>query len=190
VKDDGPYQTLPDLLKAAKEKPDTIIFGANLGALNHMAGLTLQASSPGSVLRFVQIGGGSKNFAALKGGHTTVTHFGAPVYNKFRTGGIKGLAILAEQRHPLLPDIPTARELGYDAIFCIQNFWFAPKGTPQYAIDYFADALEKALETDAVKESIRNDFSTASFLKGQAFADKLKAAYDKIYPIAQRATKK
>jgi tripartite-type tricarboxylate transporter receptor subunit TctC len=190
VKDDGPYQTLPDLLKAAKEKPDTIIFGANLGALNHMAGLTLQASSPGSVLRFVQIGGGSKNFAALKGGHTTVTHFGAPVYNKFRTGGIKGLAILAEQRHPLLPDIPTARELGYDAIFCIQNFWFAPKGTPQYAIDYFADALEKALETDAVKESIRNDFSTASFLKGQAFADKLKAAYDKIYPIAQRATNK
>ena len=190
VKDDGPYQTLSDLLKAAKDKPDSIIFGANLGALNHMAGLTLQGSSPGSAFRFVQIGGGAKNFAALKGGHTTVTHFGAPVYNKFRTGGIKGLAILAEERHPLLPDLPTARELGYDAIFQIANFWFAPKGTPQYAIDYFANALEKALETDAVKKSIKNDFSTSSFLKGQAFKDKLKADYDKIRPIAQRATKK
>ncbi|MFC1820488.1 tripartite tricarboxylate transporter substrate-binding protein, partial [Thermodesulfobacteriota bacterium] len=72
VKEDGPYQKLPDLLKAAKEKPDTIIFGANLGALNHMAGLTLQASNPGSAFRFVQIGGGAQNFAALKGGHTTV----------------------------------------------------------------------------------------------------------------------
>ncbi len=190
VKDDGPYQTLPDLLKAAKEKPDSIIFGANLGALNHMAGLTLQASSPGAAFRFVQIGGGSKNFAALKGRHTTVTHFGAPLYNKFRTGGIKGLAILADQRHPLLPDLPTARELGYDAIFQIANFWLAPKGTPQYAIDYFANALEKALQTGNVKKIIENDFSTPSFLKGQAFKDKLRADYDKIRPIAQKATKK
>jgi tripartite-type tricarboxylate transporter receptor subunit TctC len=190
VKDDGPYQTLPDLLKTAKEKPDTIIFGANLGALNHMAGLTLQASSPGSVFRFVQIGGGAPNFAALKGGHITVTHFGASLYNKFRSGGIKGLAILADERHPLLPDMPTARELGFDAIFQIANFWLAPKGTPQYAIDYFADALEKALETDSVKKSITNDFSTPSFLRGQAFKDKLKADYDKIRPIAQRATQK
>ena len=190
VKDDGPYQTLPDLLKAAKEKPDTIIFGANLGALNHMAGLTLQASSPGSVLRFVQIGGGGPNFAALKGGHTTVTHFGTVIYNNYRSGGIKGLAILAEERLSLLPDLPTARELGYNAIFQIANFWFAPKGTPQYAIDYFADALEKALETDAIKETIRKDYSTPSFLRGQAFADKLRADYEKIRPIAQQATEK
>ncbi|HUV07592.1 MAG TPA: tripartite tricarboxylate transporter substrate-binding protein, partial [Spirochaetia bacterium] len=123
-------------------------------------------------------------------GHTTVTHFGAPVYNQFRTGGIKGLAILAEERHPLLPDLPTARELGYDAVFEIVNYWFAPKGTPQYAIDYFANALEKALATDSLKESISKDFSTPSFLKGQAFKDKLKAEYEKVRPIAQRATKK
>jgi len=190
VKEDGPYQSLPDLMKAAKAKPDTIIFGANLGGLNHMAGLTLQASSPGTAFRFVQIGGGGPNFAAIKGGHTTVTHFGAVVYSSYRTGGITGLAIQAEERHPLLPDLPTARELGYDAVFEIANYWFAPKGTPQYAIDYLADALEKALETDAVKERIRNDFSNPSFLKGQAFAEKLRAAYVKIYPIAQQATKK
>jgi tripartite-type tricarboxylate transporter receptor subunit TctC len=190
VKDDGPYQTLPDLLKAAKKKPDTIIFGANLGALNHMAGLTLQGSSPGSAFRFVQIGGGAKNFAALKGGHITVTHFGAPVYYRFRSGGIKGLAILTDQRHPLLPELATARELGYDATFCIENFWFAPKGTPKYAIDHFANALGKALETDYGKKYVKDGFSTPSFLKGQAFKDKLKAAYDTIYPIAKKARKK
>ena len=188
VKDDGPYQTLPDLLKAAKEKPDTIIFGANLGALNHMAGLTLQASSPGSVLRFVQIGGGAKNFAALKGGHTTVTHFGASLFSRYSADGINGLAILADQRHPLLPDLPTARELGYDAIFSIMNYWFAPEGTPQYAIDYFADALGRALEIESVQESIRNDYSTTSFLSGRAFANELRAAYRRIAPIAQQAT--
>jgi tripartite-type tricarboxylate transporter receptor subunit TctC len=100
------------------------------------------------------------------------------------------LAILAEERLSLLPDLPTAKELGYDAIFEIANFWFAPKGTPQYAIDYFADALEKALETEEVKETIRKDYSTASFLKGQSFADKLRADYAKIRPIALQATQK
>ena len=190
VKDDGPYQTLPDLLQAAKEKPDSIIFGANLGALNHMAGLTLQASSPDSVFRFVQIGGGAKNYAALKGEHITVTHFGAPLYNKFKSGGINGLAILADQRHPRLPDLPTAKELGYKTNFCIQNFWFAPKGTPKYAIDHFANALEKALQTDYVKKIIENGFSTPSFLKGQEFKNKLEVDYSKISPIAKRARKK
>lgn len=190
VADGSPYRTLPELLETAKKEPDTIIFGANLGALNHMAGLTLQASSPGSEFRFVQIGGGSPNFAALKGGHTDVTHFGAALYNRFRTNGIRGLGILAEERHPLLPDLPTARELGYDAIFRITNYWFAPKGTPQYAIDYFADALEKALELDSIQEWIRNGYSTPSFLRGQEFAEEIGAAYEKIAPIARQATAK
>ena len=188
VYEDGPYQSLPDLLNAAKENPDTIIFGANLGALNHMAGLTLQASNPGSAFRFVQIGGGGPNFAALMGGHTMVTHFGASLFSRYTADGIRGLAILADQRHPLLPDLPTARELGYDAIFSIMNYWFAPEGTPQYAIDYFADALERALEIESVQESIRNDYSTTSFLRGRAFANELRAAYRRIAPIAQQAT--
>jgi len=190
VKSDSPYKTLSDLLKAAKSKPDSIVFGANLGALNHMAGLTLQSSSAGSQFRFVQIGGGAKNFASLKGGHTAVTTFGAPVYNKFRSGGVRGLAILANKRHAKLPNLPTAKEQGYDANFCIENFWFAPKGTPLQAINRFSNALERSLETAAVKAWLEKKFSTPSFLKGQAFSSKLEAAYKQILPIAQRAKKK
>jgi putative tricarboxylic transport membrane protein len=190
VRDDSPYKTLGDLLKDAKGKPDTVIFGANLGALNHMAGLTLQGSSAGSVLRFVQIGGGAKTYAALKGEHIQLTTFGAPLYNKFRNGGVRGLAILSDQRHPRLADLPTAKEQGFDANFCVDNFWFAPKGTPQAAIDHFAGAVEKALATEAVKKQLRDGFSTPSFLKGAAFKAKLEKAYDRIAPIAKRATKK
>ncbi|GAB5375535.1 MAG: hypothetical protein AcusKO_19970 [Acuticoccus sp.] len=43
-----------------------------------------------------------------------------------------------------LPDIPTMKELGYDMDYCIESWWFAPKGTPQEAIDGMAAALEKA----------------------------------------------
>ena len=103
---------------------------------------------------------------------------------------MKGLAILANERHPGLPDLPTAKEMGYEATFCIENFWMAPKGTPQYAIDYFANALEKALETDYVKKTLEEGFSTPSFLQGQAFKDKLETTYTMIAPIAQKATKK
>ena len=190
VKDDSPYKTLGELLKEAKGKPDSVIFGANLGALNHMAGLTLQGSSAGSVFRFVQIGGGAKNFAAMKGGHIQLSTFGAPLYNKFRSGGIRGLAILANERHPLLADLPTAKEQGFDANFCVENFWFAPKGTPQVAIDHFAGALEKALQTEGIKKQLRDGFSTPSYLKGAAFKAKLEKAYERISPIAKRATKK
>ena len=39
--------------------------------------------------------------------------------------------------------MPTANELGYDAEFCVNSYWFAPKGTPKEAIDGMAAVLGK-----------------------------------------------
>ena len=134
VRADSPYKTLKELLDAAKEKPNTIVTGVNIGALNHMLGVFLEQSYPGARFRFVQIGGGGENFAAITGGHTQATVLSSSEYQTYKANGVRALAYSGPERLALEPTIPTTRELGLNFEFCIENYWFAPKGAPQEAI--------------------------------------------------------
>jgi tripartite-type tricarboxylate transporter receptor subunit TctC len=186
VHETSPYKTLPELLDAAKQKPDSIIFGVNLGALNHMSGITLQNSSPGSKFRFVQAGAGNAVFVALKGGHIDAGVFSIGVYNKFKPGGSRAMALMAEERYPGIPDLKTAKEQGYDATFCFENWWFAPKGTPQHAIDHFANAIKKALDTDEAKEFMKAKFFFPAYSRGEDLKTHMDNVWGKIEPVAQQ----
>jgi len=186
VHETSPYQTLPALLDAAKQKPDSIIFGVNLGALNHMSGITLQNSSPGSKFRFVQAGAGNAVFVALKGGHIDAGVFSIGVYNKFKPGGSRALALMAEERYPGMPELKTAKEQGYDATFCFENWWFAPKGTPQHAIDHFANAIQKALDTDDAKEFMKTKFFFPAYSRGEDLKKHMDDVWGRIEPVARQ----
>ena len=65
VHEDSPYKTIQDLIAAAKAKPRSVVFGVNIGALNHMGGGYLERAADVK-FRFAQIGGGAENFAAIK----------------------------------------------------------------------------------------------------------------------------
>ncbi len=196
VRKDSGIDSLEQLLSKAKAEPDTLIFGANLGAINHMAGIMLQNAMPGAAFRFVQIGGGTANFTALTGAQTDATVLaGAEVVsftldkdgNPLEEAEIKPLAYTGAERHPKLPDMATAKELGFDVEFCVKSWWFAPKGTPQEAIDGFASALEKAMKTDRVVKFMEGRLFAPTFLKGDALQADLESTWTRIEPIAKQA---
>ena len=122
VRKDSGIDSVDQLLAQAAAEPDTLLFGANLGAINHMAGIMLQDTEPGAAFRFVQIGGGTENFTALTGGQTNTTVLsGAEVVNftlmpdgsENPESQIKPLAYTSPERNPRLPDLPTLKELGH-----------------------------------------------------------------------------
>jgi tripartite-type tricarboxylate transporter receptor subunit TctC len=190
VRDDSPFKSLKDLLTAAKDKPDSIVFGVNIAAINHMAALQMQNLVPGAKFRFVQVGGGAENFKALAGGHTQASVLSNAEYVGFKANGIRALGYTGPKRQAAIGDVPTLRELGYDMEFCVANWWFAPKGTPQSAIDGMATALERAIATDLVKKEMEQRLFEPVFLKGEAFARSLAATYAVIAPIAKEAAPK
>jgi tripartite-type tricarboxylate transporter receptor subunit TctC len=187
VRNDSPYKTLADLLAAAKDKPETILFGVNVGAINHMAGLQLQGTVPGARFRYVQIGGGAENFRAVLGGHTQAGILSGAEYVSFRASGIRALGYTGATRHPGIPDVPTLREQGFDMEFCVANWWFAPKKTPAEAVQGMANALEKAMQTDYIKQEFEKRLFDPQFLKGDTFRQHLDATYKRIEPIAKQA---
>lgn len=199
VRKDSGIDSVEQLLEKAKEEPDTLIFGANLGAINHMGGIMLQNLVPGAKFRFVQIGGGTANFTALTGAQTNATVLSAAEVANFTRNPdgsdnpeaqIKPLAYTGAERVEHLPDIPTMQELGYDMNYCIQSWWFAPKGTPQEAIDGMAAALEKASETDRIKEFYDSKMFAPVFLKGEELQKSLDDTWARIEPIAKQAAQK
>jgi tripartite-type tricarboxylate transporter receptor subunit TctC len=190
VREDSKWKTLDALLKDAKANPDSIIFGCNLGALNHMGGVTLLNTEPGASFRFVQIGGGTANFTALVGKQTQATVLSAAEFINFRIKGLRGLGYMAKERHPMISDIPTTIEQGRDAIFGVGSWWFAPKGTPKEAVDGLANVLEKAMQTDYVKEQLEKKAFSPSFLKGDAFKKELDEEWKRTEPVALQTKKK
>ena len=199
VRKDSGIDSLEQLLTQAKDKPDSLIFGANLGAINHMGGLMLQETTPGAKFRFVHIGGGTANYTALTGAQTAVTVLSGAEVTKFTLlpdgsenpdSQIKPLAYTGSERFSGLPDIPTTQELGYDVNFCIKSWFFAPKDTPQEAIDGFAAAIEKATQTDNYQDYlVKNGFANG-IVTGDDMLEELQATWDRIEPIAKLAARK
>lgn len=187
VLDSSPIKTLKDLMETAKAKPSTLIFGVNIGALNHMAGVFMEQTYPGAKFRFVQIGGGGENYATLKGGQTQVSVLSSSEYQNFKSGGVHALGYTGPKRLDLEPNIPTMREQGLNFEFCIQNYWFAPKETPKEAIDGMANLLEKAMATTAMQDAMKKQASTGEFMKGAAYVKKLDETFEAVRPVAEAA---
>ena len=191
VPTDSPFKTYKQLMDESKANPDTITFGTNLGAVFHMTTLTMENGNPGSKFRLVQVGGESKSISAMKGGHTQVGLLSAGTFLRYKDEGFRALAMLAPERQPRLEDVATAKEQGYDASFCIEHWWLAPKGTPQEAIDGMAAITKKVLETDYAKKVFLEDRGTAlTFDSGPGFAKKLDATFEWISPLAKSASQK
>lgn len=167
VREDAPFASLTAVLDAASAEPESLLFGMAEGTPTHFAGRRLEASRKGAGFRFVPSGGGAQRFNDLIGGHIDVTPFSLAEYEKYRAGGVRAIAFLAERRHPELADLPTASEQGIPVTMRHVQYWWAPKGTNPEAVEYLAEVLRKAGETETVRKKFAGLRIDPFFLTGE-----------------------
>jgi putative tricarboxylic transport membrane protein len=145
VRADSPFKTYQDLIAAGRATPGKIKQADSIGGISHFPSALLEKAT-GAKFGLVQTGGTSKRFASLKGGFT---QFAMMSTGWLKRGGndIRGILYLGDTRLATAPDMPTAKELGYDINACLVRRYWAPKGTPAARIKVFADAVEAALKT-------------------------------------------
>lgn len=151
------WASLEQVLEAATAEPGTILYGGNPGAPSHFVGLLLQDLEEGAAFQFVPLGGGAERFTKLAGGHIDLSIFSVSEFKEFRATperpeGLRGIVYLGPERHPELPEVPTAREAGYDLVTGTTQYWWAPKGTPPDRIEVLATLLEEAMATEFVRD--------------------------------------
>jgi tripartite-type tricarboxylate transporter receptor subunit TctC len=161
VREDAPYQDLPALLQAAKERPKEVRFGANQGAPAYYATLQLESTLPGADFSIVSADGGADRYAKIIGGHLDAGIFSLSEYLDFRSPegtppdrNIRAIAIMSPKRSVSVPEIPTAIEQGVPVFLSNAHYWWAPKGTPKPIVRHLATALEKAMQNKTVKQEL------------------------------------
>ncbi len=191
--------SIDELLSKAAMDPDTLVFGANLGAINHIFGIMVQDLNPGAKFRFVQTGGDAKTYPAMAGGHVSVGGFsaaGAVNFTRTEDGmanpdsPVLLLAYAGSQRHDKMSEVPTFKELGFDFEFCVDGWYFAPKGTPQEAIDGFAAIVERALGVQSLQEFLAKKAMVGRYQAGDELRAEMDRQWEAISPVAARAKSK
>jgi tripartite-type tricarboxylate transporter receptor subunit TctC len=146
VPESSPYKSFQDFVKAAKAEPGKLTLGGSgLNSANHAAHERLNAEFGIKTLYIPYKGTGDMTIA-VAGGHVG----GAMSYSAFainNKGKMRALAVAMEQRHPLLPDTPTFRELGVNWVDGAFRGIGVPKSTPSAARKRMSD-LWAALNSD------------------------------------------
>ena len=151
VKESSRFKSAKDLIDETRSKPNTVRMGTNIGLTVHFVPLTFQKEA-GIQFRFVQAGGGAKRLQSILGGHTDVALFSTQEFLNYASSGLKPVVLFADKRHPKLPNLPTAKDLGYKLEWTEVFVWLAPKGTPKNVLDMLAGALRKAMDDSVVKD--------------------------------------
>ena len=71
-------------------------------------------------------------------------------------GAVKAIAILTKQRSPVLPNVPTAIEQGFNIEAYTWNAFFLPKGTPEEIVRKLNWATVEAMKTPSVREKLES----------------------------------
>ena len=197
VRTDGPYKTLKDLVEAAKANPGKINYSSSgvYGTL-HVA-MEIFSSSAGIKLFHVPYQGGGPAVTALLGGQVEASAQGpAAAIGQIKGGKFRALASWGTERLKLLPDIPTFKELGYDAEFYIWSGVFAPASTPAAIQTRLRAAVREAATSSEFKAAMEKVSTPVSYLDAPEFkkywdrdAARLKGAVEKIGKVEEPAKK-
>ena len=146
VPEQSPIKTFADFIKAAKASPGKLnLGGSGLNSANHAAHERMNAAF-GVKTNYIPYKGTGDMATAVLGAQVE----GAMAYSPFaisNKGRVRALAIAMDKRHPLLPDVPTFKELGVDWVDGGYRGIGVPKSTPPEARKRLSD-LWAALNND------------------------------------------
>ncbi|GAB5374815.1 MAG: tripartite tricarboxylate transporter substrate binding protein [Acuticoccus sp.] len=185
---DVPYDSLDNLFAAAREAPETIKAGVNIGAPNHLSVALAAARGGGAPFRYVQTGGATQTLTALLGKQVDIGILTTGDAASFRdTGELKFLAILDDERSADYPDVPTAAEQDVDVKMVLDYYWYMPKGTPQDRLVRFADALEALMAKPELQTQLKERFIPPTFTRGAEATDALASGLASVEAAAEAA---
>ncbi len=176
-----PFQTLADLITAAKQTPGTISYASvGSGSVGHLA-MALLAQRAAVKLVHVPYRGGGPAMTDALGGHVDLlvgsTALSMPQVN---TGGLRALAQTGKARNPFLTKVPTVDESGFPG-FEAYAWWgiFAPAGTPKSIIERFSSAMAGCLRDERIAKQLTETQQVSLTLGGpdverQFVADQMK----------------
>jgi tripartite-type tricarboxylate transporter receptor subunit TctC len=171
VKSDASWKTLNDLVAEAKAKPKAISVGhSGVGSHTHIS-LAALFRATGVDVNEVPFGA-AQVVPSLLGGHVAaIVQFPGALAGPVKQKQVRLLAALTQSRDPAWPDVPTAREQGFDVALDAWRGIAVPKGTPQNVIGALEESIRKTVQSPEFEKASANLGVRPAFLPAAEFSD-------------------
>ena len=154
ARSDFPANNIKELVEYVKANKDKVsLANAGIGAASHLCG-TMFADAIGVDLLTIPYKGTAPAINDLLGKQVDILcDQTTNTTQHIKAGTVKAYAVTSAERVPTLPDLPTMQESGYDGFeIGIWHGLWAPKGTPQPALDKLNAALKAGLSDKAFQD--------------------------------------
>jgi tripartite-type tricarboxylate transporter receptor subunit TctC len=178
-----------DLVRLLKEKPDQYsVASAGNGTAPHFAAELFKLSTQTSLLH-VPYKGSAPAVNDTIGGQTHVMFPSLFTGTPFvKAGRLQALAIAGNKRSPLLPEVPTLKEMGVTGVEVDQWYaLFAPAKTPKEVITKLNQALNKVLDDKDIIKKIEGHGADVETSSPEQLGDMVRKDLAKWRQVVQRA---
>lgn len=184
-----PAKTLKDFVQLARGNPGTLNFGSGgVGTGQHLAGEMLNVLTKTKLVH-VPYKGSNQAMMGMIGGQIEMVVIGIPsAVQQVQAGRVRALAVLAGERSPILPNVPTSKEAGFAGFEVLS--WYgiaAPAGTPREIVARLNAELTKIMKSPDGRERLTAVGFDPAFSPPEHFAEFLQseiARYAKVVKAA------
>jgi tripartite-type tricarboxylate transporter receptor subunit TctC len=182
VRANSPWRDWAGFVAHARANPDKLTFGSSgVGSDGHVFTQEL-LNKEGLRLTHVPYRGVADALTALLAGQVDCVGDGSAWAPGVEAGDFRLLNVWTEQRVPRFPDVPTARDLGYDFVATAPFGISGPKGMDPGVVKVLHDALKTALHDPAHRAAMArfdlplaylNSADYAAFMRDQSANERL-----------------
>lgn len=171
----SPIKTLDDLVAAAKNKELTY------AASGYPQPFAMQRISELKGVKFhhMPVKSGADLNVQLLGGHVDVAcAIIGDVIPLYKSGEVRILGVLSDERMEDLPDVPTCKEQGYDVTLYSYMAIAAPKGMPADRLKVLRNAFAEAHKDAEFQEVMKRLNIPAIYMSGDEFKKRVEEGYN------------
>ncbi|WP_372714439.1 tripartite tricarboxylate transporter substrate binding protein [Ilyobacter sp.] len=172
VAKDSKYKSAKDLIEAARMKPGSVKMASTAQPNFYVLGIEIDQN-----VKFNQVpfNGAAEAIPAVLGGHTdfTIVTPGEAI-SQIKSGQLRAIGLMDEERFPTLPEVPTLKEQGYDIISGTWRGIGVPKGTPDAVKTKLADAIEAGIKDPAFIDIMTKSNTSIRYMNAADFTEFVK----------------
>lgn len=188
VNEDSPYQSIDDLVKAAKANPGEIKIGAAGAQTPQAVEIERWQSEYDVPVQLVPFQGDAPAVTALLGENVdaVVPTYTEGVRAQHEAGKIRPLAVMGPERAHFLPDVPTFAESGFEnLIYGVSTFiLIAPKGTPDEVVAKLEETLEASIQNPETYKALDGDVMVPpEFVGSKELTKKMNEELEVLKPV-------
>jgi len=175
VAKDSPLKNVKDFMDAVKANPGKVTVGnSGIGGDDFFTTLIFEKATKTKVA-MVPFDGDGPSWQAAMGKKIDVSFNNLSItYPQIKAGNLRALALFADKRDPMLPDVPTLKELGFDIVSGSSRGYSAPKGIPAEAKAKLIKAFQDMAKDPAFQKAAADRALPLNMIYGDDYAKYLK----------------